>query len=191
MRRIEEILNLKSISCKNKETSDELKELHYKANQILFKYIKRYAFKDYTEQLEKELTDIFIEINKCSQLNWKQNQKREEILSIGRQMIRSLKAYNKDYKYILDSNVEDVIIKQISFCLFKFSKQKDKMSIEDKLNMLKENNIFINILFKYNLSPNNKSNNNNLDYKVSNFFKLQEQLAEQIKDEIDELICYI
>ena len=41
MKRIEELINLKSISCKNKETSDELKELHYKANQILFRYIKK------------------------------------------------------------------------------------------------------------------------------------------------------
>jgi hypothetical protein len=57
--------------------------------------------------------------------------------------------------------------------------------------MLKENNTIIGILLKYNLSPNNKSNNTNLDYKVSNFFKLQEQLAEQIKDEVDELIHYI
>ena len=191
MKRIEELINLKSISCKNKETSDELKELHYKANQILFRYIKRYAFKDYTEQLEKELTDIFIEINKCSHLNWKQNQKREEILSIGRTIIKTLKAYNKEFKYILNPSIEEVLTKQLLFCLFQYSKHKEQMGIEDKLMMLKENNTIIGILLKYNLSPNNKSNNTNLDYKVSNFFKLQEQLAEQIKDEVDKLIHYI
>ena len=102
-----------------------------------------------------------------------------------------MKAYNKEFKYILNPSIEEVLAKQLSFCLFQYSKHKEQMGIEDKLMMLKENNTIIGILLKYNLSPNNKSNNTNLDYKVSNFFKLQEQLAEQIKDEVDELIYYI
>lgn len=190
MKRIEEIINCKSICCKNKETSEELRELHYSINQILFRYIKKYAFFEYLESLENEITPLFISINNVRQLTWKQNLKREEILSIGRDILKRIKAAKQSFSYTLDKSIEDIIIKQLSYQLYQYHKMKDNMSIENKLLMLRENAVIARIILKYGLSPSAEIKNSTLCNKVCNFFKLQEQLAEQIKDEVDNIIRY-
>lgn len=79
MKTISDITGYTIIKCKNKETTEPLKKLHYELNDILYKHNKRYAFPIFIIDAYKDIIQYETQI---SQLILKDNYKpkQQEIL---------------------------------------------------------------------------------------------------------------
>ena len=85
-----------------------LKSLLYEVNGIIYYYRGAYAFTALVNAAKKELTDKFTMIARLDIKSSKHAKPREEILQYGRNIIRSLNEYNREFKYD-NSCIEAVI----------------------------------------------------------------------------------
>ena len=98
MKKFNDIQHFKTIKCIAKISTDTLTELQRQANEIIFKYNMQYAFPDNVQRAYEELEKVFIAIKELEVKN-SASAKKEEILTMGRQIARSLKNYSKEFKY--------------------------------------------------------------------------------------------
>lgn len=95
MKNLKDITAL-TIKCENKETTEELKQLHYKANQLLFDFGYTYINTKMKDFLIASFADIGKEIKNLELSNWKHKAKQEEILEALREIVKSLMHYDSD-----------------------------------------------------------------------------------------------
>ena len=98
MKKFNEINGYGTIRCEAKVSTDKLKELHYKANDIIYKYNMQYAFPRNTQKAIDELSDVFVQIKELEVAD-AAKVKKEELLKQGRNIVTLLKEYIKSFKY--------------------------------------------------------------------------------------------
>lgn len=62
MKKFNEVKNFTSIRCDAKVGTEALKELHYQANEIIFRYNMQFAFPRNVKQATEQLTEVFVKI---------------------------------------------------------------------------------------------------------------------------------
>ena len=62
MKKLNEVNNFASIRCDAKVGTEALKELHYQANEIIFRYNMQFAFPRNVKQATEQLTEVFVKI---------------------------------------------------------------------------------------------------------------------------------
>ena len=86
MKKFNEVKNFTSIRCEAKVSTDELKVLHYQANDIIFSYNMQFAFPKNVEQAIKQLTEVFVKI-KNLEVKDSALDKKKEILTKGKNVL--------------------------------------------------------------------------------------------------------
>lgn len=176
MRKFKDIEGFKSIRCEAKVGTDKLKELHYKANDIIFKYNMQFAFPRNVEIAEQLLKDVFIEI-KDLDVNEKAQAKKDEILKLGRVMVANLIAYRKQFKY--DESCITAIEGMCKYRLSDYLKKKDSLTIADGVSLLRDNQALNQIV-------GDVSDNLNIKPQVKAFIKMQDEIIEIISKQLKE-----
>lgn len=124
--------NLHIIKCQNKQTNDELKELHYQLNGYILKHLKRLITPYSNNYVIKQLINYGVKINNLSISNKDVQKKQNEILSQLKMMIKQLGSIvfetNQEY------NTESVQ-KYVVSC---YLRQKENLSIQQIINILNE-----------------------------------------------------
>lgn len=95
--RYEEIINV--ISCKHKETNEEIKQIHYEINSLIFNRLKHRITDSSNKYLQTKLIEKGIELNNLK-VTEKFVPKQKEILDNLRKILHLLKAnsfLNEDY----------------------------------------------------------------------------------------------
>ena len=136
MKKFNEIENFATIRCVAKVGTEELKELHYQANEIIFKYNMQFAFPRNIEQAISQLTEVFVKI-KDLEVKDAAMDKKSEILTKGRAIVQSLKAYLKNFKY--DDSCITAIESMCKYQLSNYLKNKENLTIATGVEMLEWN----------------------------------------------------
>lgn len=136
MKRFNEIKDFATIKCEAKACNDALRELHHKANDIVYNHAQQYAFPRNVQMTIDDLTKIFVEI-KGLEVPATVKAKKEEILQKGRNMVRSLKAYKQNFTY--DKSCVGGIEAMCRFQLHKRLTIGDNLSIEEGARFLRGN----------------------------------------------------
>lgn len=174
MKKFKDIEGFKSIKCEAKVGTDKLKELHYRANDIIFKYNMQFAFPRNVEIAEQLLKDVFIEI-KDLDVNEKAQAKKDEILKLGRVMVANLIAYRKQFKY--DESCVTAIEGMCKYRLSDYLKKKDSLTIADGVSLLRDNQALNQIV-------GDVSDNLNIKPQVKAFIKMQDEIIEIISKQL-------
>lgn len=176
MKKFKEIEGFTSIKCEAKVGTDKLKELHYKANDIIFKYNMQYAFPRNVKIAEQLLTEVFIEIKDLN-VNEKAQAKKDEILKLGRVIVTNLIAYRKQFKY--DESCVTAIEGMCKYRLSDYLKKKDTLMITEGVSLLRDNQILNQIV-------GDVSANLNIKPQVKAFIKMQDEIIEIISKQLKE-----
>ena len=176
MKKFNEIKNFKTIKCAAKISTDTLTELQRQANEIIFKYNMQYAFPCNVQRAYEELEKVFIAIKELEVKN-SASAKKEEILTMGRQIARSLKNYSKEFKY--DATCTSAIESMCKFQLSKYLKSKDSLTITDAIKLLEENQALYRIVEDVTEQLNTKVN-------AKTFIRMQQELIELIIKRLQE-----
>ena len=176
MKKFNEITDYKNISCINKVGTEELKELHYKANKIIFDYNMQHAFPQNTTKVINQLTEVFIKI-KNLEVKSSATSKKEELLEQGRKIVNGLKEYIKNFKY--DDSCINAIENMCRFQLSKYLKGKDRLTITDIIKLLEENQSLYQIV-------EDVENNLNTNIKVKPFLRMQEELIDMVSNKLQQ-----
>ena len=174
MHKFNEIANFASIKCEAKVGTEELKELHYQINDIIYSYNMQFAFPRNIEQAISQLTEVFVKI-KDLEVKDAAMDKKNEILTKGRAIVQSLKTYLNNFKY--DDSCITSIESMCKFQLSKYLKAKDHLTIETGMELLRENvalsDIAKDITDNLNTQPNIKA-----------FLKMQGEIIEILKTQL-------
>lgn len=176
MRKFKEIEGFKYIKCEAKVGTDKLKELHYKANDIIFKYNMQFAFPRNVEIAEQLLKEVFVEI-KDLDVNEKAQAKKDEILKLGRVLVSNLIEYRKLFKY--DESCVAAIEGMCKYRLSDYLKKKDSLTIADGVSLLIDNQTLNQIV-------GDVSDNLNIKPQVKAFIKMQDEIIEIISKQLKE-----
>lgn len=135
MKRLEE-LNINPIKCEHKQGTEKLKALHYSANEVIFKYHKRYINAVIAAKIYKAFITIGKDI-KDLEVPDSAKAKQRELLDILRGYCKIISGYKPD-----DNNYEFAASKTMQFALSQYLYDKDKGKLKDPLQVLKHlNNI--------------------------------------------------
>lgn len=185
MKKIEDIIGMSCIKCNNKPTTDKLKDIHYKINDALFKYSKRYAFKYYLNSLQNELIPLFKQLTDLDVAN-SFLPKKNEILQVGRDIIKKIRAQIK-----LNDMTElyKAITESLNYNMYQYVKAKDNlnnMSIQSVLDILDSNKNLLLAIKDYSDDPTvNVNMSNTVKSKIYNLSKLQSQLVEYLNKRLN------
>jgi cysteinyl-tRNA synthetase len=157
------------ISPTTKNTTEELKGLHYKANDICFTFDNILISAEAASFIEEKLTGIALKIK---DLNIKQdapNRKREEILTTLRTYVRAL----RDYQDSVDSDASEAEkAKVLNYLLARqllYKKQGKYKEADAILKQLKANKLY------YRLYPTDND-------KIAKFVEFQNELIDDLKE---------
>lgn len=168
MKKFNEVKNFTSIRCEAKVSTDELKALHYQANDIIFSYNMQFAFPKNVEQAIKQLTEVFVKI-KNLEVKDSALDKKKEILTKGRTIVQTLKDYINNFKY--DDSCVAAIESMCKFQLSNYLKAKDSLTIQSGVELLEKNTVLREI-------AKDVANNLNIQPKINPFLKMQEEVIE-------------
>lgn len=176
MKKFKEIEGYGMIKCDAKASTDKLKELHYIANDIIYKYNMQFAFPRNVQKAIDELTKVFIQINELG-VSDSATGKKQEILKKGRELVMSLKGYIKTFQYNDDciSCVEGMC----KFQLSKYLKNKETLSVENGVQLLTENILMREIV-------NDVEANLNKHPNVKAFMKMQGEIIDVLSKKLQE-----
>ena len=174
MNKFNSIKDFVIIKCEAKACNDALRELHHKANEIIYNHSQQYAFPRNVQTVMDDLTNTFLEI-KGLEVPHTTKAKKEEILQKGREMIRSLRQYKQHFKY--DDSCVGGIEAMCKFQLHKYLSSKNALSVEEGAEYLRSNKILKEIAEdveqKLNVKP-----------KINAFLRMQNEIIELLEDKL-------
>lgn len=119
-------LGLECIKTENKEGNEEIKTLHYKINDILYKHNKQYISDVTARRISKELTQLGVELKNCT-VKGKEELKQKEILQALRTIVKNLNGYADDFSW------DDVdlapIQSTVNYCVAQYVKMKKESEL--------------------------------------------------------------
>ena len=158
MKKFNEIKNFTAIRCEAKVGTEVLKELHYQANEIIFKYNMQFAFPHNAKQAAKQLTEVFVKIKEL-EVKDAAKDKQIEILDKGREIVKSLNEYTANFKY--DDTCVGAIESMCKYQLSNYLKNKENLTIATGVEMLEWNvalrDIATDVATNINKQPNIKA----------------------------------
>lgn len=158
-------LGISIIKCENKQGNDKIKEIHYRINELLFKYQMRYAMWGLASFLEKKLTEFGIELA-AVETTEAARAKKNEILTILRKYVRVLKQYT-DVNGI-DATEENKAATAIQkYSVSNYLKNKETLSTEQIITILEDNKELYDNAIK--------------NYIIPSFKKMNDELIEMFK----------
>lgn len=166
MKNLVTIVGFNCIKPKTKQTTDDLKDLHYEVNGMLFKYGYTNISLKMAQGLLKRFIDLGKQIKELEIKKREVNDKRTEILTDLRTICKNLQAYIDEYD---DTNDRNDAQRTINFRVAQFikSKEKPQQSEQESLEMLKFNKV---IRCTYNIEG----------LKWESFDKMQTEIIESI-----------
>ena len=174
MKKFNEIKNFTAIRCEAKVSTGVLKELHYQANEIIFKYNMQFAFPHNAKQAAKQLTEVFVKIKEL-EVKDAAKDKQIEILDKGREIVKSLNEYTANFKY--DDTCVGAIESMCKYQLSNYLKNKENLTIATGVEMLEWNvalrDIATDVATNINKQPNIKA-----------FVRMQEEIVEILSKQL-------
>lgn len=174
MKKFKEIEGFTSIKCEAKVGTDKLKELHYKANDIIFKYNMQYAFPRNTQKAIDELSDVFVQIKELEVAD-AAKVKKEELLKQGRNIVTLLKEYIKSFKY--DDSCVSCIESMCKFQLSNYLKSQNTLNIDSGVQLLVDNVMLRDI-------ANDVAANLNRQPNIKTFLRMQGEIIDIISGQL-------
>lgn len=163
MKKIEE-LKIKNITLENVKVKFQVKLLQYNLNSIIYRYRQKYAFKEIVDELINKLTKEVIKSN------LKEDEEAGEIITKAREIIKQLIIYSKNCN-ITPKEAQEGVDCSLRYILYYYSKNKERMELEEQIELLKELVLFKKVISNYNL---------NITDRINNAYKLEKQLRESI-----------
>lgn len=162
-------LGLTPIKCGNREGTPQLKELHYKINDILYKWSGKYLFQTDAEQVFRELCGYGKELSALV-VPGKASAKKSELITALRKVCTSLREYCKNEQTSEDL---ELMQKAVNFFLHKAIEAKNEgLTVEKAVGLLQEQKELWQNIGKFldNLRVSNylKMNRELLDYLIRN-----------------------
>ena len=155
------------IKCQNKIGNDTIKELHYKANAILFKLAHSYIMKSRTIRCGSELKSILDKL--------KEHQPADGAKAKWREVINAIETQLKYLRSVVKQEpTVDEIQKTINYNVSKKKKKKPD-TLQEAVNMVSEMKTLISDLGTNDLSKVN----------LKSFRKMGEELKAYINKEIE------
>lgn len=158
-------LNIKVIKTTAKEGTAKIQTLHYKINDILYKYSKRYISPMTAKRLYNELGILGKELRDL-ELSDRTKPKREEILTCLRSICLSLKEYFKNYEW--KESDENEVSATINFKVSEYIRNKESLDI---VEMLKDNKQIWNEMYL--------QNPYRIHIKTNKFIDMQNELLDR------------
>ena len=174
MKKFNEINGYGTIRCEAKVSTDKLKELHYKANDIIYKYNMQYAFPRNTQKAIDELSDVFVQIKELEVAD-AAKVKKEELLKQGRNIVTLLKVHIKSFKY--DDSCVSCIESMCKFQLSKYLKSQNTLNIDSGVQLLVDNVMLRDI-------ANDVAANLNRQPNIKAFLRMQGEIIDIISGEL-------
>lgn len=146
-----EELGLKPIQTENKQGNDKIRDIHFKINELLYFYSKKYADNITAQEIIDKLTVYAKELKELPE-----NKKKDEILTQLRTIVKSLINFKNNFKWEKLPSTIDAIQRTLNYAvknwvdfkehnlsLIGISKGKEQEAV--KL-MVENNRIYSNIL---------------------------------------------
>lgn len=168
MKKFNEVKNFTSVRCDAKVGTEALKDLHYQANEIIFRYNMQFAFPRNVQQATEQLTEVFVKI-KDLEVKDAAKEKQTEILAKGREIVKSLKEYVKNFKY--EDSCVNAIESMCKYQLSKFLKDKENLTFATGIELLEGNVVLRGI-------ANDVTANLNRQPSIKAFIRMQGELIE-------------
>lgn len=153
-----DIQNFEAIRCEAKVSVDKLTALHYAANEIIFRYNMQPAFPRNVEEAVRRLTEVFVQIKEL-EVKESAKAKQQEILTKGREVVKSLNSYKKNFQY--DNSCVGAVESMCKYQLAIFLKRKDSLTFKDGVDILEDNltlhGIISDVESNLNTKPNTKA----------------------------------
>ena len=170
MKKFNEIMNFTVIRCEAKVGTEALRELHYQANEIIFKYNMQFAFPQNAKQAAKQLTEVFVKI-KDLDVKDAAKDKKNEILDKGREIVKSLNEYTTNFKY--DDTCVCAIESMCKYQLSNYLKNKENLTITTGVEILEGNVVLREI-------ANDVTANLNRQPNIKAFLRMQGEIIDVI-----------
>jgi Tfp pilus assembly PilM family ATPase len=170
MKKFNEIMNFTVIRCEAKVGTEALRELHYQANEIIFKYNMQFAFPQNAKQAAKQLTEVFVKI-KDLEVKDAAKDKKNEILDKGREIVKSLNEYTANFKY--DDTCVCAIESMCKYQLSNYLKNKENLTITTGVEILEGNVVLREI-------ANDVTTNLNRQPNIKAFLRMQGEIIDII-----------
>ena len=159
-------LNIRVIKTTAKEGTTKIQSLHYKINDILYKYSKRYISPMTAKRLFYELGALGKELKEL-ELTDRTKPKREELLTCLRSICSSLKEYYKTYEW--KESDENEVSATINFKVSEYLRNKESLDIVEMLTDNKQiwNEMYLQNPFRIHI-------------KTNKFIDMQNELLERL-----------
>lgn len=158
-------LNIRIIKTTAKEGTAKIQSLHYKINDILYKYSKRYIAPMTAKRLFYELGALGKELKEL-EVTDRTKPKKEELLTCLRSICSNLKEYSKNYEW--KESDENEVIATINFKVSEYIRNKESLDI---VEMLKDNKQIWNEMYL--------QNPYRIHIKTNKFIDMQNELLER------------
>ena len=157
------------LAPKTKNTTEELKVLHYKANDICFTFDSILISSEAASFIEAKLTGIALKIKDLDIKQDAPNRKKQELLTILRTYVKAL----RDYKDSADSDASEAEkAKVLNYLLARqilYKKQGKYKEADAILKQLKANKLY------FRLYPTDND-------KITKFIEFQNELIDDLKE---------
>lgn len=134
MKKYSDIENFKCVSCGKLPSSDKLKELHYRINQIIYNNSKTPIHPTITKTLENELIAIGVELSYIN--DYRCREKKQKLIDACRSIILDLRHFSCD---LSDADIEEIESTIQRYKVSMYIQVKGKLTEEIALKMIKEN----------------------------------------------------
>lgn len=159
--KIYDIINITHIQLENVKVSFATKLLQYNINNLLFKYSRKYAFKENVDALIGKITDVI----KNSEQYKENHPEATELFDKARNVVSQLKSTTIKFDKV------QAVDATLRYILFNFNKNKTTLTIFDEIEILDELKLIKKII---------QDNNIQHTDRIKNCFKLYEQLKNSI-----------
>lgn len=161
-----ERINIEPIKLDNVQVKFQVKLLQSNINTILYKYRNKYRLKPYLSNLVEEITQTVIKANIT------QDKDSEELITKAREIIKNVKQINTNNT---KEDTQLAIDNTSKFILYNFTQNKENITVEQAVEIIKEINIINSIITEYHID---------LTPRFKNLFKLKEQLIQFINEKL-------
>ena len=155
-----DIQNFEAIRCEAKVSVDKLTALHYAANEIIFHYNMQPAFPRNVEEAVRRLTEVFVQIKEL-EVKESAKAKQQEILTKGREIVKSLNAYKKAFQY--DASCVAAVESMCKYQLSKYLGRKNALTFREGIEILEDNQMLHDIIGDVESNLNTKPNTKAFD----------------------------
>ncbi len=163
-------LNITLVKCETKEGNAEIKDLHHKINDIIYKYQYQYITKGIGEKILNEFITLGTELSN-TEAQGNAVRKKEEILSHLRNYVRILK------KYEPTTDKREQVLKRFVSDYIKRTKEDRPLETDEVIDLLKRQR---ELVLDY---AERKITDTGMVFKVpQSFAKLNAELTERLKD---------